>query len=96
MLRIGSQKLPGGCASFISIGLQNVGVDRFIRDKLPYLQQFETPVIVNIAGKSTEAFVRVTEILNEVEGIAGIEINMSCPNVERGGRTVQCKSGCHI
>jgi len=75
--------IPGG--SLCSIGLQNVGVDSFIADKLPYLRQFNVPVIVNIAGESVEEFVRVTEILNRAEGVAGIEINISCPNVKKGG-----------
>ena len=74
-----------GCASISTIGLQNVGVERFIKDKLPFLRQFETPVIVNIAGESFEEFVKITEILNKAEGIAGIEINLACPNVKGGG-----------
>jgi len=73
------------CGSLCSIGLQNVGVDRFIKEKLPYLRQFRTPVIVNVGGGSIEEFAKVTEILNKVEGIVGIEINISCPNVKRGG-----------
>ena len=74
-----------GCAALCTIGLQNVGVTRFITEKLPYLRQFGTPVIVNIAGESTEEFAKVTETLNKAKGIAGIEVNISCPNVERGG-----------
>jgi dihydroorotate dehydrogenase (NAD+) catalytic subunit len=74
-----------GCASLSTIGLQNVGVERFVKEKLPLLRKFETPVIVNIAGESVEDFVRVTEILNKAEGIGGIEINLACPNVQGGG-----------
>jgi dihydroorotate dehydrogenase (NAD+) catalytic subunit len=76
-------EIPGG--SLCSIGIQNVGVDRFIADKLPYLRQFRVPVIVNIAGESVEEFARVTEILSKAEGVSGIEINISCPNVKKGG-----------
>ncbi|MCD6567888.1 MAG: dihydroorotate dehydrogenase [Dehalococcoidia bacterium] len=76
-------EIPGG--SLCSIGIQNVGVDSFIADKLPYLRQFNVPVIVNIAGESVEEFARVTEILSKAEGVAGIEINISCPNVKKGG-----------
>jgi dihydroorotate dehydrogenase (NAD+) catalytic subunit len=74
-----------GCASVSSVGLQNVGVDRLIKEKLPYLRRFSTPVIVNIAGTSTEEFVKVAEILNKAEGVSAIEINISCPNVRKGG-----------
>jgi len=74
-----------GCASFFTIGLQNVGVKRFIKEKLPYLRPFGTPVIVNIAGETMEEFIEITEFLNETEGIAGIELNLACPNVKKGG-----------
>ena len=74
-----------GCGSISTIGLQNVGVEKFIKDKLPLLRQFETPVIVNIAGESVEEFVKITEVLNHAEGIGGIEINLACPNVQGGG-----------
>lgn len=72
--------------SFISTsGLQNVGVHKFIAEKLPYLRRFSTPVIVNIGGESIDDYARVAEILNRTEGVDGIEINISCPCVERGG-----------
>lgn len=74
-----------GCAEISTIGLQNVGVESFVNDKLPLLRQFNTPVIVNIAGESVEEFVKITEILNKAEGIAGIEVNLACPNVKGGG-----------
>ena len=74
-----------GCAEISTIGLQNVGVDRFVKDKLPLLRKFETPVIVNIAGETVDEFVKITEILSRADGIAGIEINLACPNVEGGG-----------
>ncbi len=74
-----------GCASLSTIGLQNIGVERFIKEKLPLLRQYETPIIVNIAGESLEEFVKITELLNEAEGVSGIEVNLACPNVKGGG-----------
>jgi dihydroorotate dehydrogenase (NAD+) catalytic subunit len=74
-----------GCAEISTIGLQNVGVKSFVKDKLPLLRQFKTPVIVNIAGESVEEFVKITEVLNQADGIAAIEINLACPNVQGGG-----------
>ncbi len=74
-----------GCASFFTIGLQNVGVEKFIKEKLPFLRALGTPVIVNIAGETIEEFIEITEYLNEAEGIAGIELNLCCPNVKKGG-----------
>lgn len=68
-----------------AIGLQNVGVDGFISEKLPYLRDFDVPVIVNVCGKTVEEYLIVTEKLNTTEGIAGIELNISCPNLDCGG-----------
>jgi len=67
-----------------AIGLQNDGVDDFIENKLPFLRQFETPVIVNIVGHSVEEYVEVARRLDDAEGVAGLEINISCPNVKEG------------
>jgi dihydroorotate dehydrogenase (NAD+) catalytic subunit len=74
-----------GCAEISTIGLQNVGVERFVQDKLPPLRKYSSPVIVNIAGESVEEFVQITEILNGAEGIGAIEVNLACPNVKGGG-----------
>ena len=68
-----------------SIGLQNVGVEGFLRDKLPFLRQFKTPVIVNIFGETIPEFGEVARRLDDIPGIAGLEVNISCPNVARGG-----------
>lgn len=73
------------CGMLNAIGLENVGVERFISDKLPFLRQFSTPVIVNILGDSVEDYARLARRLAEVEGIAALEINISCPNVKKGG-----------
>lgn len=67
-----------------AIGLQNAGVDDFIQNKLPFLKQFDTPVIVNVVGHSIEEYVDVAEKLDKAEGVAGLEINVSCPNVKEG------------
>ncbi|MBW2058365.1 MAG: dihydroorotate dehydrogenase [Deltaproteobacteria bacterium] len=67
-----------------AIGLQNVGVESFVREKLPFLKRYGTPVIVNIFGYTMEDYVRLAERLDD-EGIAGLEVNISCPNVKRGG-----------
>ena len=67
-----------------AIGLQNVGIEAFIQEKLPYLRQLEPPLIVNVAGESVEDFRDLTKRLSDQEGVAGIELNISCPNVAGG------------
>lgn len=66
------------------IGLENLGADEFINKTLPNLAEFDTPVIVNIAGKTVEEYGQLAERLN-VAGVAGLEVNISCPNVKQGG-----------
>jgi len=68
-----------------AVGLENVGIRAFIEEKLPFLRQFDVPVIVNVFGETIEEYTKVAEILSDVEGIAGLEINISCPNVKAGG-----------
>ena len=68
-----------------AIGLQNVGAKRFLDDKLPFLRDLDTQVIVNVFGYSTEDYVRTIEILNRGDGIAAYELNISCPNTRSGG-----------
>ena len=67
-----------------AIGLQNVGIEGFIREKLPYLRQLAPPLIVNVAGESVEDFRELTKRISDQEGVAGIELNVSCPNVAGG------------
>jgi dihydroorotate dehydrogenase (NAD+) catalytic subunit len=67
-----------------AIGLQNVGVEKFIKEKLPFLRQFNTRVIVNIYGNTYEDYYGVARRLEGVEGVAGLEMNISCPNVGEG------------
>jgi dihydroorotate dehydrogenase (NAD+) catalytic subunit len=68
-----------------AIGLQNIGVRAFVAEKLPQLRLFETPIIANVFGKSISEYVEVIRVLEDTEGLAAYELNISCPNVERGG-----------
>ncbi len=68
-----------------AIGLQNVGVDAFIKDKLPKIRNVDTAVIVNIVGREIDEYVAVAKKLNRQDGVAGIELNISCPNIKEGG-----------
>ena len=68
-----------------AIGLQNVGVDAFIADKLPKLRAFDTAVVANVFGETEGEYVEVCEKIDAAAGVAAIELNVSCPNVEAGG-----------
>ena len=68
-----------------AIGLQNDGVDSLINEKLPWLRQFDVPVIVNIIGKTVDEYAEIARRLDGVDGVAGLEVNISCPNVKHGG-----------
>ena len=68
-----------------SIGLQNVGLEAFIADKMPFLKDAGARVIVNVLGSSVEEYARVCERLGGVDGVSALEINISCPNVKEGG-----------
>ena len=68
-----------------AIGLENVGVEKFISEKMAFLREITTPVIVNILGDSIEEYAELAEKLSEVEGISALEVNISCPNVKKGG-----------
>lgn len=68
-----------------AIGLQNPGVDRFISESLPFLAAYQTEVIVNIAGNSPEDYGEIARRLDKASGVAGLEVNISCPNVKKGG-----------
>jgi dihydroorotate dehydrogenase (NAD+) catalytic subunit len=68
-----------------AVGLQNIGVRAFIADKLPALRRYDTAVIANVFGHAVEEYVEVIARLEEAEGVAAYELNISCPNVERGG-----------
>jgi dihydroorotate dehydrogenase (NAD+) catalytic subunit len=68
-----------------AIGLANVGVEVFIKEKIPFLKNFDVPLICNIAAGTFEEYVECTKILTAEESIAAFEINVSCPNVKEGG-----------
>ncbi|MEJ2284996.1 MAG: dihydroorotate dehydrogenase [Desulfobacterales bacterium] len=73
------------CGMINAIGLENVGIERFITEKLPFLQRLSPPVFVNIYGKLEAEYRQLAARINAVEAIAGIEVNISCPNVKAGG-----------
>ncbi len=68
-----------------SIGLQNIGVRAFVKDKLPELRRAGTAVFANVFGYHLDDYVEVARVLEDAEGIAGYELNVSCPNTDRGG-----------
>ena len=72
------------CGMLNSIGLQNVGLKKFVEEKLPYLKQFNTPVIANILANTIHGYVQLSKAL-DYSGVEGIELNVSCPNVKKGG-----------
>jgi len=73
------------CGMLNAIGLENPGVKIFIKEKLPFLRQYTTAVIVNVFGETLDEYKRVVEIVSQTEGVHGLEINISCPNVKKGG-----------
>lgn len=76
-------EVPGGLVN--AIGLQNPGVEKFISDYMPFLQKLHIPVIVNIWGRTVEEYVEVATRLDDVGGVSGLELNISCPNIKEGG-----------
>lgn len=79
-----------------AIGLQGIGVHRFIRERLPELRERRAVVIVNVCGTTIDEYVEVSRILSDAEGVAAIELNISCPNIKEGGITFGCSlSGTH-
>ena len=73
------------CGMLNAIGLANVGVEEFIKQKLPFVRSLETRIIVNVAGSTVNEYVEVVRRLSGTEGIDMLEINISCPNVKEGG-----------
>ena len=68
-----------------SIGLQNIGVRAFVAEKLPALRKFDTAVFANVFGYAIEDYIEVVRVLDDHEGLAGYELNVSCPNTKHGG-----------
>src|SRR5437588_9616952 len=73
-----------------AIGLQGIGVHRFIDEKLPELRARRATVIVNVCGTTIDEYVEVSRILSDAEGVAAIELNISCPNIKEGGIQFGC------
>ena len=73
------------CGMINAIGLENVGIEAFITEKLPFLQDLVPPIIVNIYGKFEDEYTRLAARIDDLEAISGIEVNISCPNVKAGG-----------
>ena len=76
---------PTASGMLNSIGLENVGVDAFIRDKMPFLRNADCAVFVNVFGFNEDEYAEVVDKLNACEGIAAYELNISCPNTKHGG-----------
>jgi dihydroorotate dehydrogenase (NAD+) catalytic subunit len=68
-----------------AVGLQNIGVRAFVAEKLPVLRKYDTAVIANVFGYAVEDYVEVIRVLEDAEGLAAYELNISCPNVKQGG-----------
>ncbi len=73
-----------------AIGLQGIGVHRFIREKLPELRDRRAVVVVNNCGTTIDEYVELARILSDAEGVAALELNISCPNIKEGGITFGC------
>jgi len=73
------------CGMLNAIGLENVGIQAFVDEKLPYLKRLHVPVIVNIYGHFIEEYAELAAVVDAVDGITGIEVNISCPNIKAGG-----------
>ncbi|NQT75326.1 MAG: dihydroorotate dehydrogenase [Candidatus Omnitrophica bacterium] len=78
-----------------AIGLQNEGVEDFIEEKLPYLSKIGVPIIVSISGDSIKEFCGLAKRLDKEKGVAGIELNISCPNIKRQGLIAQDKNATY-
>jgi dihydroorotate dehydrogenase (NAD+) catalytic subunit len=76
-------EVAGGLVN--AIGLQNPGAERFIAEYVPFLRQCDVPLIVNIWGRTIKEYADVAERFDDVEGVSGLEINISCPNIKEGG-----------
>src|SRR5687768_188247 len=73
-----------------AIGLQGVGVHRFVKEKLPLLRTAGSPTFVIVCGTTLDEYVEVTKVLSQAEGVAAIELNISCPNIKEGGIQFGC------
>jgi dihydroorotate dehydrogenase (NAD+) catalytic subunit len=79
---------PGGMLN--AIGLQGIGVHRFVAERLPELRRAGATVFVNVCGVTLDEYVEVSKVLSDAEGVAAIELNISCPNIKEGGIQFGC------
>jgi len=77
-----------------AIGLQNPGVEEIIRTEIPFLEQYDTCIIANIAGSTAEEYIKVAESYNQTKSVHALELNISCPNVKEGG--IQFGTNCDM
>jgi dihydroorotate dehydrogenase (NAD+) catalytic subunit len=82
------------CGVINSIGFQNIGVEAVIKEKAPVWAGWKVPVIVNIAGDTVDEYARLASALDRVAGVAGLEVNVSCPNVRAGGAAFGSDPAC--
>jgi len=80
------KETPSGLLN--SVGLENIGLEAFLKEKLPALGELDVPIIVNVAGFSISEYEKMVEVLGDTPGVAALEVNLSCPNVESGGMTM--------
>ena len=73
-----------------AIGLQGIGVHRYIKEKLPELRRLGATNVVNICGSTLDEYVELARILSDAEGVHALELNISCPNIKEGGITFGC------
>lgn len=81
----GPRLVETSCGMLNSVGLQNVGIETFVRDKLPRLRRYRTQIVVNFFGDTPAEYAAVAERASDAEGIAALEANISCPNIQHGG-----------
>lgn len=79
---------PGGMLN--AIGLQGIGVHRFVAEKMPELRRLGATVVVNICGTTLDEYCEVARVLSDVDGVAALELNISCPNIKEGGIQFGC------
>jgi dihydroorotate dehydrogenase (NAD+) catalytic subunit len=77
--------IPTQSGMLNAVGLQNIGVRAFIAEKLPALRNYATPIFANVFGSCLDDYIEVLKNLEDAEGVAGYELNVSCPNVKKGG-----------
>jgi dihydroorotate dehydrogenase (NAD+) catalytic subunit len=86
----GPRLVETSCGMLNSVGLHNIGIAAFLQDKLPQLRRYQTRVVVNFFGDTPAEYAAVAERASDADGIAALEANISCPNVQHGGMLFSC------